>query len=124
MFIFVKTKDMLENLFNFPIVMVDGDNEERKNKRADLVGQEEDQELDIIIGEAECPVFDFICVSDRWLPTDQSFQNALSKKFDACFVVFGASGSFIVPWNKAKFKAKLKEFADKLAPIELADGRE
>jgi hypothetical protein len=105
---------MLENLFEFPIVMVDGDNEEKKierNQSLALPGTE-DEELDLIIGYAECPYYDFISVTDRWLPTAESLENAMNGKFDACYVVFGSSGSFVVPWNKKKFKERYIKFVE------------
>ena len=67
-----------------------------------------------MIGEAECPYYDFLSISDRWLPTKESFQNALEGNFDACYVLFNSSGSFIVPWNKEIFKTELKKFMDAL----------
>lgn len=86
--------------------MVDGDNEDRKQSLA-LPGE---NEVDIIIGEADCPYYDFISVSDRWLPTEESFRKALDGEFEACYVVFSISGSYVVPWNKKKFKRELAKF--------------
>lgn len=104
---------MLDSLFKFPIVTVDGLNEEKKAIRAEKMNLDE-QEVDMVIGEAECPYYDFLCISDRWLPTKESLQNALEGNFDACYVSFSSSGSFIVPWNKEIFKAELKKFMDAL----------
>lgn len=100
----------MEKLFKFPIVMIDGINEEKKSKLS--LPTEDDP--DIIIGYAECPHDDFLSVSDRWMPDDNSFQNALNGKFNACEVVFGQCGSYIVPWNREKFKDKLNEFRKSL----------
>jgi hypothetical protein len=97
---------MLDTLFKFPIVMVDGDNEEKKHK----LGLPNEEAVDIITGEAECPYYDLISITDRWLPTEDSFQNAMEGTFDACYVIFGASGSFVVPWNKEKFKEEYRKF--------------
>ena len=105
---------MLKDLFVFPIIMVDGDNEERK----DILGLSNDAKLDVITGEAECPYYDFISVCDRWLPTDESFDNAMNGKFDACGVNFQQSGTFIVPWNKERFKRELSKFIASLPPKE------
>lgn len=98
---------MLELLFKFPIVMVDGDSEEKKH-RLDLPN--DDGSLDLIYGEAEIPYHDFVGVVDRWLPTRDSLERALDRDFDACFVNFGAAGSFLVPWSKEKFKREFKKF--------------
>lgn len=98
--------NILDGLFRFPIVMVDGDNEDRKGRLGT------DESLDIIIGEAECHFQDFISITDRWLPNDISFNRALDEKFDACFVVFGQAGSFVVPWNKDKFKDRIRKFIE------------
>ena len=104
---------MLDSLFKFPIVNVDGLNEEKKAIQAEKMNLYE-QEVDMVIGEAECPYYDFLSISDRWLPTKESFQNALEGNFDACYVLFNSSGSFIVPWNKEIFKTELKKFMDAL----------
>lgn len=104
---------MLDSLFKFPIVTVDGLNEEKKAIQAEKMNLDE-QEVDMVIGEAECPYYDFLSISDRWLPTKESFQNALEGNFDACYVSFNSSGSFIVPWNKEIFKTELKKFMDAL----------
>lgn len=108
---------MLDTLFKFPIVMVDGDNEEKKHK----LGLPNEEEVDMITGEAECPYYDLISITDRWLPTEDSVHNAMSGKFDACYVVFGASGSFVVPWNKERFKSEYRKFL-KSVPIEDSRG--
>jgi hypothetical protein len=103
---------MLGTLFKFPIVMVDGDNEERKHN----LGLPGEEEVDIIVGEAECPYYDFISITDRWLPTEESVRRAMDREFDACYVVFGASGSFVVPWNKKRFKEEYRKFVEKMDP--------
>jgi len=104
----------LDHLFSFPIVMIDGDNEEKKSEDSMKLGLSiDDEDVDIIIGQSECPYYDFISVTDRWLPTEESFQNALNRKFDACGVLFANSGTFICPWPREKFKKELKKFIDK-----------
>jgi len=105
---------MLENLFKFPIIMVDGNKEEEKEREMQRLALDNNpREMDIIVGEAECPYTDFVSVSDRWLPSNEdSFQNALRGKFDACSVYFFQSGTFLVPWTKSKFKRELKKFMD------------
>ena len=110
---------MLNELFTFPIVMIDGDNEERKikNKEQDeLLGlkraeEQEDETYDIVFGEAEYPYWDFIGVEDRWLPSKESLEQALKGNFDACIVRFLHAGQLLVPWSKGKFKKELKKFA-------------
>lgn len=103
----------LRNLFKFPTVMVDGENEERKQSKMDMMG-EGDMEYDILYGEAEYPYFDFIGVEDRWLPTKQSFEKAMDGRFEACGVRFMNVGERLVPWSKKKFKAELQRFIDEL----------
>lgn len=106
---------MTKELFRFPIIMIDGNIEERKQKDIDALGISlGDPELDIIYGEAECPYYDFLSISDRWLPTDESFENAKNGKFDACNVIFLNSGAFIVPMSKEEFKKSLEKFIDRL----------
>lgn len=107
---------MLENLFKFPIVMIDGQREEQKEEHSELLGFAKPTSLDLIIGEAECPYDDFISISDRWMPTDESYDRALAKKFDACSVIFMNSGTYVVPWTKEKFKRELTKFAEKVKP--------
>ena len=109
----------LDHLFTFPIVMVDGDNEEKKNEMNQKLGIDSiEEEVEIIIGEASMPYYDFHSVTDRWMPTDESLNNALNKKFDACGVIFSNAGTYIVPWTKEKFK---KEFSKFLAKQEKKD---
>lgn len=98
----------LFNLFKFPILMVDGSMEEKKN----ILGLTNEEPLDLIRGYAECPFQDFVSVTDRWIPTPESFEKAQNGEFDACFVVFSHSGQFIVPWTREKFKAKYSEFVE------------
>lgn len=107
---------MLQDLFTFPIVMIDGDNEERKMRNKPDLGipmEDENQNYDIVYGEAEYPYFDFIGIEDRWLPTDESFKKALKGRFDACIVRFVNVGQLLVPWSKKRFKEKIEEFAKK-----------
>lgn len=104
--------NMLDKLFVFPIVMIDGDNENRKARTSELTGLDNEQEVDLIIGEAECPYYDFISVTDRWLPTEASLEKALEGTFEACAVEFANSGSFIIPWPKKKFKREFAKFIE------------
>ena len=105
---------MLDELFTFPTVMIDGDNEERKMRGKPDLGlniNNEEEEYDIVFGEAEYPYWDFIGAEDRWLPTTDSFKKALAGKFDACIVRFLHAGQILVPWSKKKFKAELAKFS-------------
>jgi hypothetical protein len=108
---------MLEELFTFPIVMIDGENEEKKQEDRERLGDilskpSEDDEYDIIYGEAEYPYWDFIGVEDRWLPTSGSLQKAIDGKFDACIVKFVNVGQLLVPWSKKKFKSEITKFGE------------
>lgn len=110
-------KKLTDDLFTFPIVMVDAENEERKEKDEEKFGtipgkEQEPNEYDIIYGEASYPYYDFGGFEDRWLPTRRSLQRALRKKFDACIVRFNDVGQFLVPMNKEEFKKKIDEFAE------------
>lgn len=109
---------MLEQLFKFPVVHVDVDNEERKilgkQKYGDLPNQtQEPEEYDIIYGEAEYPYWDLIGIEDRWLPTKESFEKAMAGEFEACLVRFVHVGHLLVPWTKDKFKKSLLKFAER-----------
>lgn len=106
--------NMLDKLFSFPIVMIDGDNEDRKARTSDIMALDNEQVADMIMGEAECPYHDFVSVTDRWLPSEESFDKALEGKFEACGVVFLQSGTFVVPWNRKKFKRELNKFIESL----------
>jgi hypothetical protein len=108
---------MLDELFTFPIVMIDGDNEERKMRnKPDLglpsVSDDDEEEYDMVFGEAEYPYWDFIGVEDRWLPSTESFKKALEQKFEGCIVRFLHAGQLLVPWSKKKFKAEIKRFQE------------
>jgi hypothetical protein len=123
---------MLDELFKFPIVMVDGENEERKrikkeeeSDRMALPKSLEADEYDLIYGEAEYPYLDFIGFEDRWLPSTDSFDNALRGKFDACMVKFVNTPQLLVPWSRKKFKDELSKFIDKvesLRPVQTDKG--
>jgi len=104
---------MLEHLFKFPIVMVDGNREEQKDRQNELLAIDSREEPEVIRGEAECPYYDFISVADRWLPSDRSFSKAMDGRFDACSVIFLHSGTYVVPWSKEKFKEEISKFAEK-----------
>jgi hypothetical protein len=103
---------ILEDLFTFPVVMVDGENEERKEKEAHLLNREENEGYDIVYGEAEYPYYDFVGIEDRWLPDQESLEKALNGKFDACIVKFTNVPQLLVPWPKDKFKKELKKFSE------------
>ncbi len=106
---------MLEDLFPFPVILIDGRNEEAKHADHDRLGisKEEEDELDIVFGEAEYPYFDFVGIEDRWIPDKSSFQKALKGKFNGCLVKFANVGMLLVPWNKEKFKTELAAFIEK-----------
>ena len=94
--------------------MIDGDNEEKKIRNKPDLGLPMDMEedYDVIYAEAEYPYWDFIGVEDRWLPTDESLNNALNSVFEACAVRFVNVGQLLVPWRKEKFKSEIKKFSD------------
>lgn len=107
---------ILEELFTFPIVLVDADNEERKSKSKERFGslptEEEAQEYDMVFGEACYPYWDFLGIEDRWLPSTKSFEKAMNGRFEGCIVRFLHAGQILVPWSKKKFKEELKKFAE------------
>ena len=103
----------LNHLFTFPIIMIDGASEDKKEHNSEILGLPLNDDIELIEGEACIPYYDFISVSDRWLPTEQSLQDAVEGKFDACGVLFAHSGTFIVPWSKEKFKKELTKFLSK-----------
>jgi len=107
---------MIKELFRFPIVMIDGDNEERKSAENKLLGRvSEDvppEEYDMVFGEAEYPYWDFVGVEDRWLPSKTSLEKAMDGKFEACIVRFANVGQLLVPWTRKKFKAEIAKFAE------------
>ena len=72
---------------------------------------EEDDEYDMIYGEACYPYWHFIGAEDRWLPSTDSFKKAKRSKFEGCAVRFLHSGQLLVPWTMAKFKDEIKKFA-------------
>lgn len=106
---------MLEDLFKFPVILIDGRNEEEKMNMSETerLQKEADDELDIIYGEAEYPYFDFIGIEDRWIPDKVSFKKALKGKFNGCLVKFSNVGMLLVPWTKEKFKEEIGAFIEK-----------
>lgn len=104
---------MLETLFPFPIIQVDRDNEEKKQRLA--LPSDEKSGYDIVYAEAEYPYHDFIGIEDAWIPSDEkSFEEAKEGIFNVCMVKFVNIPQLLVPWSKKKFKDKLKAFIDKL----------
>lgn len=103
---------MLDKLFRFPIVMFDAEGEEKKQKLG--LPSDEDSDYDLIIGYAEYPYYDFMGIEDRWIPSKESLANAKEKRFDGCAVKFANVGMMLVPWTRAKFKEKIKDFAEKM----------
>lgn len=109
---------MLEHLFKFPIVMVDGDNEDRKMQNKERFGpfpnadEEDGGDYDMVFGEAEYPHYDLIGIEDRWLPSKESFNKAMNGHFEACIVRFVNVGQLLVPWTKKKFKSALLKFVE------------
>lgn len=104
---------MTKELFKFPIILIDGSMEDKKMKDSEILGLSlDDDDPDIIYAEAECPYYDFLSISDRWLPTHESFQNAKKGIFDACNVIFLNSGAFVVPMSKEEFRESLDNFIE------------
>ena len=103
---------MLNELFTFPTVNIDGEYEEKKVKNREILGDNKLDDYEMVFGEAEYPYWDFIGIEDRWLPTTESLERALEGKFDACVVRFVHTGQILVPWTRKKFKEKLREFID------------
>lgn len=104
---------MLEDLFKFPVILIDSMNEEKKLDMSEterLALGEEDPEFDIIYGEAEYPYHDFVGIEDRWLPDKDSLKRALKGKFNACLVKFNNVGLMLVPWTRDKFKKEFEQF--------------
>lgn len=110
---------MLENLFKFPIVKIDGDNEDRKYKAkerfGDLTSTEHDDDYDMVFGWAEYPYWDIIGLEDSWLPQKESLERAMGTpaKFDACIVRFANVGQLLVPMTRKEFKKSIQDFAEK-----------
>lgn len=107
---------MLDTLFTFPVVMIDEENEMRKirdkEKLGNILNSGETDEFDVVFGEAEYPYFHFIGIEDRWIPNPESFQKAIGGKFEACAVKFLHAGQLLVPWSRKKFKNEFKNFVD------------
>lgn len=102
---------ILDDFFKFPCVMVDGDNE--MSKKTLYSGSGNEPVLDVVIGEAECPYFALIGLSDKWMPDEESFNNALEhREFNACLVTIANIGQYLVPWNKEKFKKEYRKFVE------------
>lgn len=118
MYICIMIKHLIKDLFTFPIVMVDGENEERKEREmerdSNLVPNQEPIEIeyDIVEGVAEYPYYDFVGIEDRWLPTKKSLRRAMRQKFDACIVRFDNVGQFLVPLTKEEFKERFRVFSE------------
>jgi len=100
--------NVIDKLFRFPILMINMQDEERKNRLG--LPSDDSEEVEVITGEAEYPYFDFIGIEDRWIPNSESLKNAFLDKFDACVVKFANVPQMLVPWNKGKFKKEFSKF--------------
>lgn len=106
---------ILDEMFRFPCVMVDGDNE--MAKKTLFSGSANEPALDIVIGEAAYPYFGLIGLVDKWMPNEESFKNALEyREFDACLATFANIGPVLVPWKKEKFEKEYRKFVSGLKP--------
>lgn len=119
--------DILSDFFRFPIVMADGNVEEGRRRKKERFGDmtnsssDEDDDMETTIGEAEYPYTYFMGVSDRWLPTRDSFMKAKNDfDFEACYVTFANIGSFIVPWTKERWKKEFSDFVKEFREKEAA----
>lgn len=107
-------------LFKFPIVMIDGEKEEEKEKENERYALDKKEDPELIFGQAEVPYWDFLSIKDRWLPTEKSYLRALEEgKFDACQIEFDKCGSYMSPIPKEEFKKRLENFITKLPQKEL-----
>lgn len=103
---------LLDNLFKFPIILIDTNNEEKKKS---LGLSSDSEEYEMIYAEAEYPHYDFIGIEDRWVPGEDSANRAMQEgKFDACLVKFAGISPILVPWSKEKFKGKLRDFINEI----------
>lgn len=107
-------------LFKFPIVMIDGEKEEEKDKQNEILSLDDKTDPELIFGQAEVPYWDFLSIKDRWLPTQASYDRALIEgKFDACQIEFDKCGSYMSPIPKEEFKKRLENFISKIPQKEL-----
>lgn len=110
--------ELFDNLFKFQTIVIDDEEEDDDVQR--LIGNGDPNkgktitEDDLIFLEVELPYHEFGGIMDRWIPTEKSFKRIKEGKVDACYVMFGSYGNFLVPGTKEKFKNKLKDFIDKL----------
>lgn len=110
----------LTDFFSFPVITADGEAEmkkihklnDKKQRYGDMPNDEpeEIEPLDTVTATAEYPYTLFIGVVDRWLPTEESFDKAKGKNFEACLVTFANLGTHVVPWTRQKFKEKFSKF--------------
>lgn len=111
---------MIDELFKFPIVMVDGEAEYQKEEMAKAMAMDP-AEKEVFLGEAEVPYYDFIGIIDKWGYDEESKAKARDGDFDHCLVMFHNCGVFLVPWNKKKFKEELVKFANSVPPRQVIE---
>lgn len=97
-----------KKLFKFPMILIDGHEDEQRRK----LTNDDNYDTDYIVGEAEVPYYEFLCVYDRWKPITKSLNNAYQGKFDCCSVNFGECGIFLIPWSKERFKREFFKFTE------------
>jgi hypothetical protein len=110
----------IDELFTFPIIMIDGEKEEERDDTIKNLGipLSENEDPEILVGEAMLPHWDFLFIRDRWNLTEESYKKALSGHFECCIAVFDQCATFIVPMKKEKFLKKLNEFREKIPKLD------
>ncbi len=100
-------------VFKFPIVMMD-----KKAASSDgMEGLGISRDVEYAIGYVELEdISDYIGMTDRWMPSEDSYQRAVNGDFEACNVMFDKSGMFTVPMPRKKFRRLLEEYRIATAP--------
>jgi hypothetical protein len=101
----MKMENPLDDMFKFPIIMINGDEEEERLRNGESIDNP-----DIIIGTCEQPYYDLCGIKDAWKIGTDSHARAVQGKFDACMVTFERGGTYIVPWTRSKFKQEYYKF--------------
>lgn len=107
---------MFEDYFKMPVIMVDGYREEKKAQKE---SEFDENEMDVVVGEAEIYWEDtVVSLVEMWYPDEIGFSNALKLKiFEATKVQFKSGMEFLVDWPKSKFKKEWSKFVEERAKV-------
>lgn len=110
-----------DDFFTFPSIHIDGDYEITKEERKEKMGGEVEFNPEYLICYTEVgPDDEVMFLTEAWYPSESGFAYARdNEEFPCTRVTFGNAGTFLIAWNKNKFKKLWSDFKDGLPKMEI-----